>query len=72
MALAIILSLFFGLTAALALAVCFKSGIEGLAQARTIRAELATMDRRVRPKSAPLRQFPKGAARAWQQAAVRV
>ena len=60
MILAVALSLFFGVLAGFSLLVCGRSGMEGIAQWRRIRAELALIDQAARPEIAPLR--PRSAA----------
>ena len=67
MILAVALSLFFGAVAGLSLLVCWRSGAEGIAQWRRIRAELALIDRADRPAIAPLRPHPAAFAQgAWR------
>lgn len=56
MALAVAISLFFGMIAALSLASCLESIHRGLNQWRTIRAELDAMDRGPAAVAAPARQ----------------
>ena len=56
MALAIVISLFFGLVAAFALASCTQSIRRGLGHWHAIRAELDAMDRPAVPQVVRLRQ----------------
>lgn len=51
MLIAIALSFFFGLVAAVSLAVCARSGLRGISLARSISVELAALD-----KAAPKKQ----------------
>ena len=56
MALAIAISLFFGLVAAFALASCFGSLKAGYRQYRSITADLVALDRAQAVKAAPVRR----------------
>ena len=63
MILAVALSLFFGVLAGLSLLVCYLSGVEGIAQWRKIRGQLALIDRAAQPAFAPLHRRPEAFAR---------
>ena len=69
MLIAIALSFFFGLVAAVAMAVCARSGLQGMSFARSIRAELAELNQAA-PAQAALAQTLK--VRASSKASLRL